>query len=272
MSMAKKRKKHEEHVDESWLIPYADMLTLLLALFIVLFAASTVDAQKFQELMQSFNEAFSGSTAVMEHPAPVPPVQPAPNIDLDFNRNNNEHEKDDEKDEPEDKDEKDDPTQEEIDRELSELEELQKRINAYIEDNNLQLSLKTELTDEGLLITIMDHALFDSGSAIIKQEAEQLAREISILLDMDPPRYIQVAGHTDDVPMNNEQFRSNWDLSAMRAINFLKIILENDNLEPSRFSANAFGEYQPVATNETASGRQQNRRVEVLILPNYTGE
>jgi chemotaxis protein MotB len=253
--MAKRKKHHEEHIDETWLIPYADMLTLLLALFIVLFAVSSVDSQKFEQMAKSFNIAFTGGEGIMEFPSPTqtpdtdtsvtkPLIDPTP-----------------------DKVELVDKLDLERQKDFLELEEIKKKIDEYIEENQLALSLQTDLTQEGILITIMDNALFSPGSAEIKPGSRQLAIEISKLLVTDPPRHVTVAGHTDNVPINTPKFRSNWDLSAMRAINFMKVLLENDNLEPSRFSSTAYGEYRPVATNTTAEGRSKNRRVEVLILP-----
>jgi chemotaxis protein MotB len=248
--MAKKKKHDEEHIDETWLIPYADMLTLLLALFIVLFAASSVDANKFEELAKALNIAFIGGTGVLDQPSPVtthdPSVIERPKED-------------------DDSEEEEDPITTEED--IQELEELKKKIDQYISDNNLSLSLQTALTKEGLLITILDNALFSSGSAQVRPDAQDLAIAISNLLVTDPPRRISIGGHTDNIPINTPQFRSNWDLSVMRAVNFMKILLENDNLEPSRFSSTGYGEYSPVASNETEEGRAMNRRVEVLILP-----
>jgi chemotaxis protein MotB len=256
--MAKRKKHHEEHIDETWLIPYADMLTLLLALFIVLFAVSSVDAHKFEQMAKSFNIAFTGGEGIMEFPSPTP----TPDTDTSVTKPLTDPTPDRDKLAEE---------AEEIDlarqQDFLELLEIKKKIDQYIEENKLALSLQTDLTQEGILITIMDNALFSPGSAEIKPGSRQLALEISKLLVTDPPRHVTVAGHTDNVPINTPQFRSNWDLSAMRAINFMKVLLENDNLAPNRFSSTAYGEYRPVATNTTSEGRAKNRRVEVLILP-----
>ncbi|TWI59977.1 flagellar motor protein MotB [Halalkalibacter nanhaiisediminis] len=244
--MARKRgKHHEDHIDETWLIPYADMLTLLLALFIVLFAVSSVDAEKYQQVMISFNQNLQGGTGVMEYPQPMP--------ESTVN--------------PEDSDVENMRAQERL-----QLEELKVEIDKYIEDNNLGSELQTNLSSNGLLLTILDNAIFYSGSAEVHPEARRLAEAISGLLVSDPPRQIVVAGHTDDVPINNEEYRSNWDLSSDRALNFMKILLENDQLNPGHLSATSYGEYHPVASNETSEGREQNRRVEVYILPNYSLE
>ncbi|MFV8828871.1 flagellar motor protein MotB [Alkalihalobacterium sp. APHAB7] len=245
MGRRRKKKHHEEHIDESWLIPYADMLTLLLALFIVLFAMSTIDAEKYQQMMEVFNENFQGGGSILEHPTP----SLEPNLTTP------------EKSEEEEVDVK---TREQLD-----LKKLQEQIDRYIQENALSDELETQLSSEGLLLTILDNALFYSGSASVREDAEVLADKISDLLVTDPPRKIVVAGHTDNVPIRTQQFRSNWDLSAQRALNFMKILLENPQLDPRNLSATGYGEYHPVASNETDEGKAKNRRVEVLILPNF---
>lgn len=249
--MARRKKNHDNHMDETWLIPYSDMLTLLLALFIVLFAASAIDAHKFERLAQSLNLAFQGGTGVLEQPSPVSPANPESTSDR--------------KEDDPSQEEKDDLGLDEID--YQELKRIQDSINAYIAEKDLGLSLQTKLTQQGLMITILDTALFASGSAMIRPDARQLAAEIAQLLVTDPPRHITVGGHTDNIPINTVQFRSNWDLSSMRALNFMKILLENQELEPNRFSATGYGEYQPVVPNDSVDGRSKNRRVEILILP-----
>lgn len=248
MAKKKKHKHHDEHVDESWLVPYADLLTLLLALFIVLFAMSSVDAQKFQQIARSLNAAFTGGTGVLEYPSPTPEAQMEQlNVEKEQSEENLEE------------------AQKRM--EQQNLQKIQKKINTYIKDNNLETKLQTTLTGEGLMITILNDIFFDSGSADIRSKDVQLARGISELLVMNPPRNIIVSGHTDNVPINNSDFDSNWHLSVMRAVNFMKILIENDKLDAKAFSAKGFGEYKPVASNDTKEGRQKNRRVEVLVLP-----
>jgi chemotaxis protein MotB len=262
--MRRRKKKYEdEHMDESWLIPYADLLTLLLALFIVLYAASSVDAQKFKELSQAFNEVFTGGTGIMENPSPGE-TQPPSDGEVKSSGA-----------EKEEKKEKADLDKEEIERQAflkdqEELKEIQKKVNEYIKTNNLEVQFVTKLTDEGLLLTIRDNVLFDSGSAVVHSADLNVAKELSELLVMNPPRNIIISGHTDDVPIRNAEFDSNWELSVMRAVNFMKIILENQELNPQWFSAKGFGEFEPVGDNGTAEGRGLNRRVEVLILPRVT--
>ena len=254
MPKRSKRKFDEYQTNESWLIPYGDMLTLLLALFIILYASSSLDAQKFEQMIESLSNAFNGGQT-----GGVALV-----VDSE-----NEQPSGQKETEPKDNPPPTAPFEGEKEREMEDLRALQRKINTYIKQNNLELSLKTELTEGGLVITILDHALFDTGSAVVKPESRKLAREISNLLVMDPPRHVEIVGHTDNVPIHNEHYRSNWDLSAMRAINFLNIILENEKLDPAYFSFRGHAEYLPVASNATEEGRQQNRRVEVKILPNF---
>ncbi|GAA4726967.1 flagellar motor protein MotB [Brevibacillus fulvus] len=255
--MAKRGKKHqhEEHVDETWLVPYSDLLTLLLALFIVLFASSEMDAKKFDQLAKSFNIALNGGTGVLMEPSAVP-------LDPDMQQQTINNQSSAESDQDKQKQQQ---FEQAYQKETEDLQQLQQQLDGYIKENKLQDKLKTSLTEEGLLITISDNALFDSGSAALKPEARKLAHEISGLL-VPHPKQVTVTGHTDNVPIHTAEFPSNWDLSTKRATNFLKVLLEDKKLDPKRFSATGKGEYHPVASNATPEGRAKNRRVEVAIL------
>lgn len=248
----KKKEHHEDHMDESWLIPYADLLTLLLALFIVLFAMSSIDAVKFQQLSKAFNDVFTGGTGVLEFQSPMPEGQ---------------MESPDERKEDVEKNEETNAAQEQL-----ELLALQQKVNSYIKEKKLTDKLNTSLTDEGLLLTIRDNVLFESGRAEVRTSDVNVANEIADLLIMEPPRNIIISGHTDNVPIKNARYESNWELSVMRAVEFMKIILKNEQLDPRWFSAKGFGEFQPVTTNDTAEGKARNRRVEILILPRTSND
>lgn len=242
MSRRRKRERDSGHINESWLLPYADLMTLLLALFIVLFASSTVDVTKFDKISAVFSEIFDGGHGIMDNSAPAP--VPIPKDTLGTEDENTSYMED-----------------------QRSLGEIQGRLDEYIAINELENQFDTRLTDEGLLVTIRDSVLFSPGKADVKTEYLKLANDLAELLIFDPPRQIIVAGHTDNVPMNNAEFASNWELSAIRAVNFLKIIVKNDHIDPLLFSTKGFGENHPVASNDTAEGRSKNRRVEVLIQP-----
>lgn len=236
----KKRTKDTGEVDESWLLPYADLMTLLLALFIVLFASSTVDAEKLEKLSAVFNEVFDSGQGIMDSSAPTP--VPIPKEAVGEGEENDSY----------------------IEDQRS-LEEIQERVDEYIAIHELENQFETKMTDEGLMVTIRDSVLFTPGKAVIKPEYLPIADELADLLVFDPARHIVVTGHTDNVPMNSAEFGSNWELSVMRAVNFLKIVVQNENIDPLLFSAKGYGEYQPIETNKTAEGRSKNRRVEILI-------
>jgi chemotaxis protein MotB len=253
----KHKQHHEEHIDETWLIPYADLLTLLLALFIILFASSEMDSKKYNSIMRSLNEAFTGGVSFFEQPEVVPVIgEPA---------------SDTKKHDETEKSTQADPTrteqqQELIRKETAELQQLKEKIDQYIVDNQLSTQLETKLTQDLLMLTIRDNALFPSGSATIRPEAQKLAVSISDLLSQYPQYQIEVGGHTDNVPIRTAEFDTNWDLSAKRAINFMKLLLQNSHLAADRFRTIGYGEYRPIDTNNTPEGRAANRRVEVSIL------
>lgn len=248
----KKRTKNEEKIDDSWLLPYADMLTLLLALFIVLFAMSEIDLQKFQRLAYIFETEFKGGAGIIDQGVNIVPEATQDEL--------LEHEE-----------KEDDKTLEELKaaQEYEQLKAIQEDIEEYIVSNNLVDTIGTELSGEGLLISIQTDVTFDSGSAVVKEEGRQVAKEIAAFLNTDPPHEIVVNGHTDDVPMNNEEFASNWELSTMRAVQFLYLLLEDSEIGPEWFSARGYGEYRPKVPNTSAENRTINRRVEVLLLPNF---
>ncbi len=239
MSRRKKAKRHEEHIDESWLTPYSDILTLLLALFIVLFASSTVDSVKFRAMSSVFNQVFDGGTGVMDNPSVIESDN-GKSTSSGMMTGKTEQEQ---------------------------LGDVQDKVNSYIKDKKLGNKLETALTEEGLLVTIEDNVLFESGVGEVREKDKKIAKEIAALLVMDPPRSIVISGHTDNIPIKNNEYDSNWDLSVMRAVSFMKVLLENDKLEPEWFSAKGYGEFKPVASNDTAAGRAKNRRVEILIMP-----
>jgi chemotaxis protein MotB len=260
MSKRHKKHHHEEHVDESWLIPYADLLTLLLALFIVLFSMSSVDAKKFQAMAEVFNAEFTSGTGIFEFPSPIP-EEGATSPDEQKNDSDSTEQAQSQGLTEEQK------QQLAKKAEQVELKAIQAKVNEYVNTKGLQEKLETKLTDEGLLLTIRDNVLFESGSDAVRSQDLQIVNEISELLVMDPARSIIISGHTDNVPIKNAQFSSNWELSVMRAINFMKILLDNDKLDPRWFSAKGYGEFQPIASNDDAAGKARNRRVEILILP-----
>ena len=266
----KRGEHHEEHIDETWLIPYADLLTLLLALFIVLYALVVQDIKKFEEQLIAFSAAFRDGLGILTNKSNSPPIQEIPDIrarnktDSEQNRS-----KEDEKSVTDQQTKKEDAQQQQIKEEQIQLEQLKQKIDKYIKDNNLKADLDTKLDKDMLLITIRDNALFSSGQAAIKPEAQKLAVAMAKLLSNYQQYEMIVAGHTDNQPINTREFPSNWDLSAKRSLNFMTYLFKTGEVKEDRFSSVGYGEFRPIASNTTDDGRKKNRRVEIQIMRNF---
>nr|WP_245339463.1 OmpA family protein [Paenibacillus shirakamiensis] len=239
------------------MIPYADLLTLLLALFIVLYGMSSTDAKKFEDMSKAFSVALNGGSGVLDHSS----------IDGSTKNTPQENEIDPSSSKNISKSRSQLVRQEQID-----LEKLKQRMDQYIKSNGLSAQLNTKLNQSQLTITISDQALFASGLAVVKPESQQLGIAISKMLESFPDYDIVVSGHTDNIPIDNYQFSSNWDLSSSRALNFMKILLSDGKLDPRKFVNTGFGEYHPIAPNDTEAGRAKNRRVEVSVIRKYQNE
>ena len=140
---------------------------------------------------------------------------------------------------------------------------LQQRLKKEISDKQVKL----EMAERGLVLTFVDEVLFDSGKAKLRSEAEEtLAKVASVIEEKVADRDIGIEGHTDNQPIKVSGWKSNWELSSARAISVLHL-LEEKGVNPRQMVAAGYGEYQPVTPNDTLEGRQQNRRVEIVILP-----
>ena len=241
MARKKHAKPHEEEAGEAWLLPYSDLMTLLLALFIALFAMSQTDASKMQALAQAFTAAFNmGGPSFFSGMGPSTSINSATTTGQD-NANNA------------------------YMQENQNLREAQEKIEQYVKENNLQDQVSTELSEEGLMIRLKEKALFASGSAALEGQADQIVPVIAGLLASLPER-VTISGHTDNVPISTAQFPSNWELSSARAVSLMRGLMgAQPSLNPARFSALGYSEYRPIASNDTDEGRAQNRRVEVFI-------
>ncbi|MCL1817102.1 MAG: OmpA family protein [Clostridiales bacterium] len=258
--MSKKKGGHGAgHVDESWLIPYADVLTLLLALFIVLFCSSSLDLEKYENIMKAFASEFNTPQNVID--AGIGGGDFLPDdmenlLTLDHQEQN-------------------DPAQEEVEVEPDRFGEdtqigrLNISLSDYIDDNGLGEEMQVKIVGDSLLITLTSDIWFSSGSATISASQRETAIKMSEMIatnqSMEEPLHIVITGHTDNVPMHTAQFPSNWYLSAIRAINFMEVMLDDPRMDPRMFSARGYGEYEPIDDNNTIDGKKRNRRVEVLI-------
>jgi len=236
--MSRKKPHQEEHADETWLLPYSDLLTLLLALFIVMFSISNVDKEKYAGLSQQFSVIFSeGGGGVLEGGTQV--------IPLDQLKQASASTIEDEK-----------------------MIEIKDNIEKEIVNKGYSENFMINLDKEGLEIAIQEVVLFNSGEAEILQSVHSLLKEIAHILKR-LNNNIKIAGHTDNIPIHTVKYRSNWDLSAMRAINVMHFLVDQGGLAPQRFSIQGHGEYSPKYDNSTVEGRAKNRRVEIFVARRY---
>ncbi len=147
--------------------------------------------------------------------------------------------------------------------------ELESRLSKEISDQEVSV----KMMDRGLVITFVAEVLFASGKAELRESSlEKLDKIAAVLNTTVKELSVGIEGHTDDVPIQRSGWKSNWELSSARALSVLHYLTQTNNTSPGRLSATGYGEFRPVADNSTAEGRQKNRRVEIVILPNRTTE
>lgn len=138
-------------------------------------------------------------------------------------------------------------------------------IEQILKDMGLEDEVELEEIPEGVKITISNQLTFDSGSSDLRPEAEEILQEIAVIFDEEIVE-MEVQGHTDTVPISeNSHYQTNWHLGASRAVSVVQFIRTLTNLEPEKFKASSYGEYVPIASNQTAEGRRKNRRVEIYV-------
>ncbi|SDK43917.1 flagellar motor protein MotS [Sediminibacillus albus] len=245
MKLRKKRRSNKG--TPKWMITYADMVTLILVFFILLFSMSQIDLVKFEALAESFknNMIFDYS------PSPVPMENPAESTDK---RDSEEKTEEDQVEETKDADDH----QESID-------ELLKKVTAFLDENDLNNVITANRTDEGVVLILQEKVLFESGEANIIDEGKSLLDKVDTLLS-NIPNKVRVEGHTDDRPISNYRFPSNWELSSARASSVIRYVIENGSIDESRFSAAGYGDTRPLVANDSPENWAKNRRVEIVIL------
>lgn len=237
MSKKKKHTHHEEEGGEAWLLPYSDLMTLLLAVFIVLFAVSQIDAEKAKSMSEAFTDGMMSQSEAAARMS----------------------------DQESTKTEHSENTSSGVKSEQERMEELKAELDAKLESKNLTGSVKTGIDKRGLVISLSNAIFFDPGSAEIKKENEDILLELAGMVDvMD--NYIRIEGHTDNVPMNSSTYPSNWDLSAARAANVVRLLTSKANITPDKLIAVGYGEYRPVEDNSTDEGRAKNRRIDIIVV------
>ncbi len=236
--------KPEKDKAERWLLTYADLITLLLIFFIVLYVMSIQDIVKFKAVSQSLVQALNGGGKTMMGEAPGPSmIEGTIGYEKKFSP---------EKKRPTDKVKKD-------------QKDIAKQIQDIAKKAGIETSVSVKEEERGVVISIQDKVLFKSGEAVLNPEAHELLRKIGESIK-PTEQFIRIEGHTDNQPISCFPFPTNWELSAARATNVVRLFAEEAAIEPERLSAVGYGQYRPVADNKTEEGRAKNRRVEIVIM------
>jgi chemotaxis protein MotB len=223
----RKKLEDKENLDR-WLLTYADLITLLLAFFIVMYSMSQVDRKKFGKMTEALNSVLRGGQSILKYQ--LEPSTKGHGL-----------------------------------LKLGNLRMVQQKIEERFKQLGRNEVLQTEITERGLVIHVLESALFDVGSATLKPRALEV---LDLIADQvkGRPNHIRVEGHTDDRPINTLVFPTNWELSSRRATAVVRYYAENHSIPPDRISALGYGEYRPVRPNNTIENRARNRRVDVVIL------
>jgi chemotaxis protein MotB len=225
MTLKRKRKEEEHENLERWLLTYADLITLLLAFFVMLYVFSRQDAKNYDAMTMQLKSIFSGGTGIVDEGGNA--GSQSSNM--------------------------------EIKRRLE--EQIKGLSQAEGQGNNISV-----ITDErGIIIRIMDKAFYDTGKADLKDRARETLDKIAPVIE-SLPNEIRIEGHTDNVPINTYEFKSNWELSVRRATEVVKYLIEKGGLSPKRISAAGYAEYRPIATNDSDASRALNRRIEIIVV------
>jgi chemotaxis protein MotB len=253
------RGHEEEHGgDERWLLTYADMITLLMALFMVLFSISSVNISKFKDLQRSLQDAFSGrvlpggrsikESGGSDQVRTSAASMPSPNLQQvqggRFGKG---------------------AGMSAAQREEDDFQKLKRQIDAYAAQHGLSTKISTRVDGRGLHVRVLtDRLFFASGSADIQPPGLTVVGKLSALFAAERAHPVQVEGHTDPQPIHSERFPTNWELSAARASSVVRAMV-GDGVTAGRLSAVGRAYLDPIAGNGSASGRARNRRVEFLL-------
>lgn len=159
----------------------------------------------------------------------------------------------------------------ELSQQLDELNRVKSLLEQSLSKEIQDKQVKLEMMEKGLVITVVGDLLFDSGKAKIRSEAYPALNKVARVLIENVPQYdVGIEGHTDNQPIRYSGWKSNWELSSARALSVLHFLVKQENVPPKRLSAIGFGEFHPVADNDTKEGQQLNRRVEIVIMPVLT--
>lgn len=301
--MARQKKEDPPKGAPAWTSTFSDLMNLLLCFFVLLFSMSTIDTEKAQQVIQSFQNRFSvlpaGGTTIQQGGNLISSgVSALEQFDVYFNASTGKEGNEDNKGNNDSADQKtnsgengnanvsngngegtetgdnssqsaEDVKEEYEKQSLAESEKMSEDIESAAEAAGVQDKVQVDFNGQYALITLNGALLFDSGKAELKDEAEPLLTKLSTILNNYPDNMIEVEGYTDSVPITSSRYESNDVLSMYRALYVSNFIRSHSNLDPSHIVSAGRGEYDPVADNSTPEGRAMNRRVEIKVFNSY---
>lgn len=272
--MAKKKKKDSGGGAANWMNTFADLMNLLLCFFVLLFSMSSVDADKFEALVQSLEHSFSilpqGGSSIGDGQMVAAGVNQLQLLDQYYKEAANSSSKDDGEDNEEEENDPEQALKEEMaEAGLKESEEMAEQIEKMLEEQRIGDQVEIDSNAQFVRLTLNGALLFDSGKSEIREDALPLVDKLSLILENYDSSLIDIEGHTDNVPISNEKYENNDVLSAYRAFAVKNYVLGKTALEAGKINATGCGEYTPVADNATPEGRARNRRVEIKIYNSY---
>ena len=236
---------------ERWLISYSDFITLLFAFFVVLFASTYRDNQAVRKLAKAIHNGFQtmGAFSADESGSGGAYSTQTPNADDNTSRVQNDRT----------------TINPASAGSVEDMLQLRRQLEAAMGQELQNHEVVLQVTPEGFVISLKELGFFDSGQAELLPGAAEKIEKIAKVLSR-PGLDIRVEGHSDNQPIHNDQFRSNWELSTARAMAVLRMLVDDAGFDPKKLSASGYGEYRPVADNSTAEGRRMNRRVDLVVV------
>ena len=262
--MANRKPDEPKKGAPEWQTTFGDLMNLLLCFFVLLFAMSTIDEAKQEQIIASFNNMFSvfdgGATAIGDGMLISNGVSQLNELDQYINSTG--------KMDDEGKIVDDDlaSAQEQVEQaQMEASEELAEKIQEAVDEQNMDQEIDIEFTSQYVQLTLRGGVLFVSGSVQLKDEALPVLNQVGLILERYATGTIEIEGHTDNVPMSGSKYSNNDELSSGRALSVFDYLLSVTKLNPADVKHAGSGEYLPIADNSTAEGRAKNRRVEIKI-------
>ena len=233
------RQQPESHEgSERWLITYADMITLLMVFFIVMYSMANTDLKKFAQVAESMQIAFNvsgvgaGKGGILDG---KDEMETGPSI------------------------------MDKLPARQHDFVSVSADLSAFASEAGLEGEISVNMTMEGIIISLSDALAFAPGSAELRPEAMETLHKVAAVLQTTE-NSVRIEGHTDNVSTNSPMYPTNWELSATRAVSIVRYMIEHEGIHPSRLSAAGYAEFKPVAGNESRANRALNRRADVVII------